>query len=99
MILKKLAQKESTVEVPTLLNKGRRLPSQRWRVAYKYNEAWRFLADLMTTHTPGELQDLLAADMEFLELGMVKIKREHPVLGFDQLCASLETRRSTHFDV
>lgn len=55
--------------------------------------------DLMTTHTLEELQDLLATGGEFLELGNVKIEAEHPVLGLDQLRVSLETRRSTRFDV
>lgn len=40
-------------------------------VAYKYPQA-RFIADLMTTHTLGELQDCLAAKVEFPKLGMVK---------------------------
>lgn len=53
----------------------------------------------MTTLTPRELQDLLAAGMEFPELWMVKIEAEHPVPGLDQLCVNLERRRSTRFDV
>lgn len=40
----------------------------------------------MTTHIPGELQDLLAAGVEFPELRMVKIEAEHPVPGLDS-CA------------
>lgn len=39
----------------------------------------------MLTHTPGELQDLLDAGVEFPELGMVKIEVEHLVPGLDQL--------------
>lgn len=35
------------------------------RVAYKYPQTQRFIADLMTTHTLGEPQDLLAAGIEF----------------------------------
>lgn len=37
--------------------------------------------------------------MEFPELGMIKIEAEHAVPGLDQLCVSLETRRSTYFNV
>lgn len=50
----------------------------------------------MTTHTPRELQDLLAA---FPELGIVKIEAEHPVPGLDRPRVTLEARRSTRFDV
>lgn len=53
----------------------------------------------MIAHTPKELQKLLAAGVEFLELGMVKIEAEHPAPGLDQLCITLEARRSTRFDV
>lgn len=69
------------------------------RVAYKYPPARRFIADLMTTHTPEELQDLLAAGVEFPELEMVKIEAEHPVSGLDQLRVTLEAWRSIRFDV
>lgn len=37
--------------------------------------------------------------MDFLELGMVKIKAEHPLLGLDQLGVTLKMRRSTCFDI
>lgn len=53
----------------------------------------------MTTHTLGELQDLLTAGVEFSELGMVKTEAEHPVPGLDQLCISLEMRRFSRLDV
>lgn len=53
------------------------------RVAYKHPQARRFIADLMTTHTLGELQDLLVAGVEFPELGMVKIEAEHPIPGLE----------------
>lgn len=55
------------------------------RVAYKYPHARKFIVDLMTTYTPRELQDLLAADMDFPELGMVMIEAEHLVPGLGQL--------------
>lgn len=69
------------------------------RIPYKYPEARPFLANLMTTHTLGELQDLLTAGVEFSELGMVKTEAEHPVPGLDQLCISLEMRRFSRLDV
>lgn len=37
--------------------------------------------------------------MEFVEFGMVKIEAEDPMPSLDQLCISLEKRRSTCFDV
>lgn len=52
-------------------------------MSYKYSEARRFLVDLMTTHTPRELEDLLATGVKFPELGMVKIEAKHPVPGLD----------------
>lgn len=61
-------------------------------MAYKYPEAWRFLAELMIIHIPGELQEFLAADMEFSELRMAKIEVDHPVPYLDLLRVSLETR-------
>lgn len=53
----------------------------------------------MVTHTPRELQDLLAASVEFPEMGMVKIETEHPVPSLDQLRITLENQISTRFDV
>lgn len=87
------------VEVSPLSWKRKEMARSDQRVAYKYPQARRFIADLMTTYTPGELQDLLAVGVEFPELGMVKIETKHPIPGLDQLCVTLEARRSTGFDV
>lgn len=68
-----LGTEDTMAEASPFLSNGRGVPLDR-RVAYKYPVARKFLADLTTTHTSGELQDLLAAGLEFPELGMVKIE-------------------------
>lgn len=57
-----------------------------------------FLANLMR-FILGELQDLLAAGMEFPKLEMVKIEAEHPAPDLDQLHVTLEKQSSTRFDI
>lgn len=96
-----LGAEETMAEVQVTPSSQQRKETTRsnQRVGYKYPQARRFIADLMTTHTPEELQDLLADGLEFPELGMVKIEVEHPVPGLDQLHATLEARRSTRFDL
>lgn len=37
--------------------------------------------------------------MEFPDLAVLKIEAEHPMPSLDQLCVSLETRKSTCFHV
>lgn len=47
-------------------------------------------------HSVEEMHEHLVVDMEFLDLGMVKIEAERPVAGLDNLLASLnEQHRST----
>lgn len=38
-------------------------------------------------------------DIEFLDLGLVKIKVEHPVSGFDNLLARPEEQRPSNWEV
>lgn len=66
---------------------------------YKYPRAQKFLTDLMKTHSPAKLQDLLTTGMDFPDLGIFKIAVEHPVPGFNNFIAISEERHSTHFDI
>lgn len=43
------------------------------RMLYKYPHARNFFANLASTHSVEEIEELLIAGVEFLNLGMVKI--------------------------
>lgn len=66
-----LGAKETMTESQVAPSSRQRKETPRFdrRIAYKYPQDRRFITDLMRTHTPRELQDLLAAGVEFPELG------------------------------
>lgn len=65
------------------------------RMAYKYPKAQKFLENLITTHSPGELQDM---GLDFLDLKIIKIEAKYPMRGLDRLLITLEERRPTRFE-
>lgn len=64
-----LSVKEPMVEVPPPPQKKKKSFGLEKRVAYKYSKNPNFFADLAATHSGGEVQDLLTAGIDFLELG------------------------------
>lgn len=79
---------ELTVEAALHSKKQRTTTPEK--MSYKYRRARKFLTDLMITHSPEELQDLLTACIDFPDSGMYKTEFEHHVLGLDNLMATLE---------
>lgn len=76
--------KTNVEATPSGKNKRKTVAFER-KMAYKYPKGRKVLADLTTTHTPGELRDLLNAGIDFPDLGMFKIEADHPVPGLDNL--------------
>lgn len=52
-----------------------------------------------TSHSVDELRELLIVGLEFLDLGLVKIEADHPVIGVDRLLTRLEEQRPSNWDV
>lgn len=61
------------VEATPPLKKRKKAAPEKM-MGHKYPRARKVFTDLTPTHTPGELQDLLTASLDFSELGIFKIE-------------------------
>lgn len=51
------------------------------------------------SHSVKEMHELLAEGVEFPDLGMVNIERDHPITGVDSLTARLNEQHPSNWDI